>query len=300
MPRLSKEHNRATASMATPSPARTSGRFHDIFKPRRSTSEGSPKTLTKPPPAVAEFDDVSQGDRESLHTGTEERSGDGEGISASSHHVVATEPVVVHPLGTEAEVESVGAPSSSTPVQGKSLIISLNANRQKLFASNIFDDQDSLSAGIREYVESKIAEALNGHSCACPRIPTNTNILQGGKRIGPYILVHSSNTYNVQKVIVIFYLCIITLAAFFGPKTFFITTWRLAIALTVYFAAGRFLGWQKKAHPDLLLAPVLYATGAMHNILCDAINQYGIFKVYLNSKIMRESLAEVGAVLNPK
>jgi hypothetical protein len=60
------------------------------------------------------------------------------------------------------------------------------------------------------------------------------------------------------------------------------------------------LGWQDKAQPDLVLAPVLYAVGFLYNIFCDAVAQYGIFKVYLNSQIMRESLAEVGVVLDPK
>ena len=36
------------------------------------------------------------------------------------------------------------------------------------FASNVFDDTDALSAGIREYVESKIAESLHRHSPPAP------------------------------------------------------------------------------------------------------------------------------------
>jgi len=127
MPRLSEEQRRATASMATPSPARASGHFRDIFKPRRSTSEGSPKTLTNPPPAVMESGNVHQSGRESLRTGVEEHSGTAEGSAVDYSHVPATEPVVVHQLstdfelGTEVEVESVGALSASAPVQGKSL-----------------------------------------------------------------------------------------------------------------------------------------------------------------------------------
>jgi hypothetical protein len=97
-------------------------------------------------------------------------------ITSSIHRFPVTEPVVVHhlstdfKLGAEAEVESVGALSTSTPVQGESRsVLSHNEylqadipgdllsipdvrSGQKSFASNIFDDQDSLSADIREYV----------------------------------------------------------------------------------------------------------------------------------------------------
>jgi hypothetical protein len=129
MARLSDEHHRATASVATPNSARTSGRFRGIFKPRRSTSAGSPNTLTKSPPAVTMSEDASQGDHESLHPSTEERAGEAEGASAGFGHVPSTEPFVVHQLSTdfklsaEAEVESVGGLSASTPVQCKSLLV---------------------------------------------------------------------------------------------------------------------------------------------------------------------------------
>jgi hypothetical protein len=43
----------------------------------------------------------------------------------------------------------------------------------KSFASNIFDDQDALSVGIREYVESKIAESLHKHSL--PALQSSSN-----------------------------------------------------------------------------------------------------------------------------
>lgn len=39
---------------------------------------------------------------------------------------------------------------------------------QKSFASNIFDDTDALSTGIRKYVESKIAESLHKHDLPAP------------------------------------------------------------------------------------------------------------------------------------
>lgn len=159
----SEEHHTATASMATPTSARTSGRSRDIFKPRRSTSAGSPMTLKKPPPAVAETENVSQSDCESLHAPKEKSARKVESASAGCSHVPVTEPVAVHQLstkfklGAEAEVESIGALSSSTPRQSKSLIALTNIedlqtdvsddllstfdahSHQKLFASNIFD-----------------------------------------------------------------------------------------------------------------------------------------------------------------
>ncbi|KAJ4371847.1 hypothetical protein N0V86_008401 [Didymella sp. IMI 355093] len=277
-------------------------------------------------------EDASQGDHESLRPSTEERAGGAEGASAGFGHVPSTEPVVVHQLSTdskfsaEAEVESVGVLSASTPVQCDVLPEPDARSHQKSFASNIFDDQDSLSAGIREYVKSKIAEAFYQHLCDCPvraplnitakfeldnsadvsrsssfkRIATNTNILHGPKRVGPFTFEHSPNTYTLQKSIVGIYVCIITLAAFIGPKTLLLTTWRLFVTLLTYFVIVRLLSWHKNAHPDLLLAPVFYAAGAIHNMFCDAVDQCGIFKIYLNSQIMRESLAEVRAVLDPK
>jgi hypothetical protein len=349
MNRLSEEHHAATASATTRFSARTSGRFRNIFKPHRSTSTGSPKTLLKSPPATAMSEDVFQSDRESFHTGTDEHSGAFKSTSAGFVRFPVTEPVVVHhlstdfKLGAEAEVESVGVLSTSTPVQGESrsvpshneylqadipgdlLSIPDVRSGQKSFAFNIFDDQDSLSAGIREYVESKIAEVFHRHSCAClvraplnitanfeldnggelshssfKRVPTNRNILHGSKHIGPYVLEHSPNTYHLQKGIAAISLFIIMFAALIGPKTFALIIWRLSVALITYFVTGRLPGWQDKAQPDLLLAPALYAAGVLYNIFCDAVAQYGIFKVHLNSQIMRESLAEVGVVLDPK
>lgn len=46
---------------------------------------------------------------------------------------------------------------------------------QKSFASNIFDDTDALSAGIREYVESKIAESFHDRSPPPPPPPSRLN-----------------------------------------------------------------------------------------------------------------------------
>lgn len=104
----------------------------------------------------------------------------------------------------------------------------------------------------------------------------------------------------MQKGIVGLYILVIFLSALSGPKTLLLTVWRFSIALLAYFVSGRMLDWQKKGQPDMLLVPVYYAAGILHNLFCDVVDQYGIFKAYLNSQIMRESLAEIGAVLDPK
>lgn len=366
MDHVSEEQHRATASKATTPSARTTGRFRDIFKSRRSG--GCPDLPSKPLQNSNKARTFHSSNLENVQAPTGELSSntneekpavDCEGsiprkvkdAFAGSSSMPTPETVVLSRLSTNSRSEpstkagSVGGLPTLTPVYGMSLVVPTDAqyvqtdvpgdlsaasevrNRQKSFVSNIFDDQDSLSAGICEYVKSKIAETLHGHSCGCPvrspvnitarfeldsgsgdlsrttsfkRISMDTNFLYGPKRFGPFTFGHSPRTYNLQKGIVAIYFLILVPAAFAGPKTLSLTVWRLSVALSTYFVAGHLLGWEKYVEPDMFLVPVFYAIALVRNFFCDAVDQYGIFKVYLNSQIMRESLVEVGAVLNPQ
>ncbi|KAJ4992450.1 hypothetical protein SVAN01_02159 [Stagonosporopsis vannaccii] len=175
-------------------------------------------------------------------------------------------------------------------------------NGPGIFASNIFDSQDSLSIGIREYVDSKIAETLHGHSChgshrtsvdapanhiksglpPLKRLPVAMHILHGVKHFGPFAFMYGSNTYHLQLGIIGIYMLVVLFATFIGPKTLCITIWRLAIALLTYGIAGRLLMWNHGAQDDLLLAPVLYIAGSVYNAVCDVLDQFGALHVQPN------------------
>lgn len=74
----------------------------------------------------------------------------------------------------------------------------------------------------------------------------------------------------------------------------------MCITLASYYFSGRLLVWEMGAQSDLLLAPAVYVAIHLLNIVSNVIDQYGMFKVYLHSQIMRESLVEVGAAFKPK
>ena len=142
MARLSAEHFRSNVAMSTPISTRTSGRFRDIFKPHRSTSSVSPKTLTKSPPVAFEAVDSpsSNGDYfqavaqpsvrkvdDEVETSAETKGSMSEsnqaafgafgGVQASGG-VMLDQIVFDNEPDRKIEVEGAGALSSSTPVQG--------------------------------------------------------------------------------------------------------------------------------------------------------------------------------------
>lgn len=200
-----------------------------------------------------------------------------------------------------------------------------DANSQiKSFASNVFDDQDSQSAGIMKYVESKIAEAFHKHTCDCPvsspvkvtaaarfdfdggdyrtknsdgrHTSASNNILHGRRRIDPFLLKDTSTTSHTQMGIIDIYLVIILLSAFSGPKTCFLAVWKFCIALVAYRGASQPLGVKVDLQADILLAPALYVAIRLQNIICDAIGEYDNYIVYFGSRIVRDSLVKAGAV----
>ncbi|KAL1598147.1 hypothetical protein SLS59_007157 [Nothophoma quercina] len=284
MARLSAEHFRSNVAMSTPISTRTSGRFRDIFKPHRSTSSVSPKTLTKSPPVAFEAVDSPSSDGDYFQAVAQpsvrkvddevETSAKTEGSMSESNQaafgafgafggVQASGGVMLDQIIFDSEpdrkfeVEGAGALSSSTPVQDDVVPQRNDRDRQKSYASNIFDDKDCLSAGIREYVESKIAEAFHKHSCDCPvraplhimatfevnnsdivsqgpslkRIPTNLPLLHDCKPIGPVVLKDSTTTSSAQLGIIYVYAFFVIFKALAGPGPLFIVLWRMCIAL---------------------------------------------------------------------
>ncbi|KAF2623558.1 hypothetical protein BU25DRAFT_424810 [Macroventuria anomochaeta] len=349
MARLSEEYYRAIASVSVPKPARTSGRLRDIFKPRRSDSSTSPKTLTKSPPAAIEPVGVLPSDRESLHAVAKEASDmDGgelkpstgakgsvpsragavvagfSGVQAAEEGMMK-KPSANDETDVKEEVGSIGSLTSSTPVQDDTFAKHDTRSHQKSFALNIFDDQDSLSAGIREYVESKIAQAFSKHRCGCPvrspinftvkfevdnlgnvsrsspfkTIPRGADILFGHKTMGPFTITNGRLAINFQIGIIALYLLLLFFSAFTGPKTFLLTVWRISVALLAYAVICSLCNWKLSTGSDLLLAPIVLVAIAMQNPCCDILDQYGIFRVYVASNVIRDMITKVSLVFQP-
>jgi hypothetical protein len=325
MARLSKDRYRASTSSSASTSARSSSRFREIFKPRRSTSAVTPKSIMKPAlenPITASFlpgqrnfpQPSSSIDAKTKPLPELERTEPDRFEPALSHFSGMNNKVNV-----KEEVESLGASSSSTPAQGNSplgltafetfnLIHSDHSVTEKdgysfktSLASNIFDDKDSLSAGIREYVESKIAQAFFEHRCNCPpseaeklridypveesrstcpkKVPQRTNILNGHKSIGPYAIEGSHFANTVQIGVISMYLAVAFVSALVGPKMFCITLWRFGIALLMYLGIARLCDWQLTWESDVLLAPITRVETLLEKRLDHIVGQCSIFRV---------------------
>jgi len=175
----------------------------------------------------------------------------------------------------------------------------------KSFASNIFDDDSSLSQGIREYVTSKIAEALAEHNRerqgdadatvnnigplnlivkidAAGLAKANTFkrlIGDDGKigdfpersTIGPFEISNAQLERDIQFGVMAIYAIAFLSASLLGPKTLLLTFWKSAIFMGVYAALLRQLCWTEKVERDVLLAPVCFvvsvATGMGEQLL---------------------------------
>jgi len=176
---------------------------------------------------------------------------------------------------------------------------------RKSFASNIFDDDSSLSQGIREYVTSKIAEALADHNRerqggadatvnnigplnliikidAAGLANANTYkrlIGDDGKigdfperlTIGPFEISNAQLERDIQFGVMAMYAIALLSASLLGPKTMLLTLWKSAIFMGVYAALLRQLCWTEKVERDVLLAPVCFvvsvATGMGEQLL---------------------------------
>ncbi len=184
-------------------------------------------------------------------------------------------------------------------------------------ASDVLKVQDSLTAEDRKLLENEVAEAVCQPSCKSsahrpviitieikvekeddvPKRSTSkrtpTNILDGTKRIGPFVFEGSSNTRNYQLVAISTYAFIILFAAFIGPKLMLITLWKLFVALIAYIIAGRLFGWEIDGEVDIVIAPVVCAAYTVHNAVCDAIDRCAILKVSVGARAVSESEAVV-------
>ncbi|KAI4710605.1 hypothetical protein J4E89_004193 [Alternaria sp. Ai002NY15] len=176
---------------------------------------------------------------------------------------------------------------------------------RKSFASNIFDDDSSLSQGIREYVTSKIAEALaepnrerQGDADATvnnigplnliikidaaglAKANTSSRLIgDDGKigdfperlTIGPFEISNAQLERDIQFGVMAMYAIAFLGASLLGPKTLLLTLWKSAIFMGVYAALLRQLCWTEKVERDVLLAPVCFvvsvATGMGEQLL---------------------------------
>ncbi|KAF2849520.1 hypothetical protein T440DRAFT_480047 [Plenodomus tracheiphilus IPT5] len=162
-------------------------------------------------------------------------------------------------------------------------------SHNKSFASKIFDDKDSLSQGIREYVASKIAKAISEHDVKLAREQREAfdmraqssskisffkialqvidnvigrdagriNLWTSPRSIGPITINHTRAASFLQcSTIAVFVIAIIE-AALSGPKTLLLTTWRCAVIFGVYAVIMKHFGWAQDVGQDALLAPVI-------------------------------------------
>jgi hypothetical protein len=158
-------------------------------------------------------------------------------------------------------------------------------------ASNIFDDDDELSQGVREYVTSKIAEALMEHdkkvhgrmqTAAGPPVQiivninlaslaktsdtldmksdeAKPNILTGGSIIGPLPLTHPIVAKNLRLGMIAVYAIALLGAALMGPKSLLLASWRFSVVFAVYAVIAQQRSWGVNVENDVLLAPVFLA-----------------------------------------
>jgi hypothetical protein len=171
------------------------------------------------------------------------------------------------------------------------LIEDEESGRRRSFASNIFDDNDSLSQGVREYVTNKIAEALVEHDKKVDgRIQTSTsgpvrfviNVVLTGlakasetsgvngdepkldiftdeSTIGPLPLTRSSVAKNLKLGMIAVYAIALLGAALMGPKSLLLALWRFSVVFAVYAVIAQQRSWGVNVKNDVLLAPVLLA-----------------------------------------
>jgi len=184
---------------------------------------------------------------------------------------------------------------------------------RKSFASNTFDDDSSLSQGIREYVASKIAEALAEHNrerqdnadATVNNIgPLNlilkidaaglakTNIskrltVDEGKigdfperlTIGPFEISNAQLERDIQFGVMAMYAITFLSASLLGPKNLLLALWKSAIFMGVYAALLRQLCWTEKVERDVLLAPVCFVVSVATGMGEQLLAQMGMMMV---------------------
>ncbi|KAF2825470.1 hypothetical protein CC86DRAFT_407680 [Ophiobolus disseminans] len=194
------------------------------------------------------------------------------------------------------------------------------------FASNIFDNQDPFSKGIREYVASKIAEAMVEYDSQNVGEPRNTfqdtekpvqihfridisglarkidtklskpenahdSVRTSAKHIGPYQIDNSRLAFVLQRGIVGLYLLVATTA--FGGKSVF----GILVSLLFIFIATFVLSLCEenpgaKEATDLVLAPMLVPWAYLGRFLQEAASKAARSGV----GVMFDALGEVAEV----
>ncbi|KAF2123911.1 hypothetical protein P153DRAFT_401470 [Dothidotthia symphoricarpi CBS 119687] len=91
-----------------------------------------------------------------------------------------------------------------------------------------------------------------------PKVTTSTT-----KSIGPFKISDAHLAASTQSLILTAYILLFLGAALVGPKTFFLTLWRVGVLLAVYAGSGWYLGWGGDGVEDVLLAPVGWAVGGL-------------------------------------
>ena len=177
------------------------------------------------------------------------------------------------------------------------------SSHRKSFSSNIFDDDSSLSQGIRECITSKIAEALTEHDRAhCSNVDARANpsvhntimvddiCLSKAEKpirpstsdkktdmftlpstIGPVTITSRLLAQNVQLIVLTLYAVALLGASLLGPRSLLLVIWRMAIALGMYTAVLQQLSWTENVEHDVVLTPVFFfasvATGMGEQLL---------------------------------
>jgi hypothetical protein len=170
-----------------------------------------------------------------------------------------------------------------------------DSGHRRSFASNILDDDSSLRQGIREYVASKIAEALVEHDKKLqdrmqdtPSAPVHVTvnidmaglaktsevkgknekknkkkgICEGPFTIGPYTFPNELAGLYWRIGIHILYMIYFTLplvGLYYGyePRAGWLALCGLGVFVIAYCNVAEQLGWAKKIQRDVVLAPVL-------------------------------------------
>ncbi|KAG9188940.1 hypothetical protein G6011_05808 [Alternaria panax] len=179
-----------------------------------------------------------------------------------------------------------------------------SSGHRKSFTFKIFDDNSSLSQGIREYVNSKIAEALAEHERAhftnCDTLTSpllqftikidaaggsrwntsasisdkKTDLFRVPSSIGPLKNKSSLPARNIQLVIMALYVITFLGALLLRPKTLLLAVWRLTIMLVLYTALRCQLNWTENVERDVFVAPVFFTAGLAKGMTMQLLDQH--------------------------
>jgi hypothetical protein len=192
------------------------------------------------------------------------------------------------------------------------------SSHRKSFASNIFGDNNSLSQGIREYITSKIAEALAEHDRAhCSNVNARANpsvhitikvdgvgLLEAEKptrpsisdkkndmsaqpsTIGPVTITSPLLARNAQLVVLTFYAGALLGASLLGPRSLLLVIWRMAIAFGMYTAVLQQLSWTENVERDVFLAPVSFFASVATGMGEQLLNQVRVVMIAILVEIL--------------